>query len=202
MHADSKAGPEKDADAATAGVFVVVVGPSGSGKDTLIEWLRARLGARPDVLFVRRTVTRDADASLEDHDSLTREAFARAEAAGAFAVTWDAHGLRYGLPIALADHVAGGGIAIANGSRGTIPLLRQRFSGLVVINLAVEREILAARLAARGRESAEEIAERLARANGDWDLGEDAVTIDNSGAIDAAGEAVLAHLAPFLSPAP
>lgn len=202
MHADSKAGPEEGTDVATAGAFVVIVGPSGSGKDTLIEWLRARLGTRPDVLFVRRTVTRDADASLEDHDSLTRDDFARAEAAGAFAVTWDAHGLRYGLPVALADHVARGGMAIANGSRGTIPLLRQRFSGLVVINLTVERDILAARLAARGRESTEEIAERLARSDAVWNLGEDVLTIDNSGAIDAAGEAALAHLAPLLSPTP
>ncbi len=176
------------------GAFVLIVGPSGSGKDTLIAWLRERLGDRPDVLFVRRTVTRHADAALEDHDSMDRDAFTRAEGEGAFAVTWQAHGLRYGLPAALLDHVGKGGIAIANGSRGTIPSLRERFPSLVVINLKVDSDILAARLAARGRESAEDIAERLARAEQAWDLGDNAVTIDNSGPIARAGEAVIAHL--------
>ena len=78
------------------GNFVAVVGPSGVGKDSLIGFARDRLEASGRVVFVRRVVTRDADGGSEDHDSMNLEAFAEAEENGAFALNWNAHGLRYG----------------------------------------------------------------------------------------------------------
>lgn len=173
------------------GALVVIVGPSGSGKDTLINWLRDYLEDRPEFLFVRRTVTREADCGLEDHDTMTVAAFRAAEAADHFAVTWTAHGLHYGLPASIHDHIHGGGIAIANGSRKALGDIRKRFESLCVIHLTVDPATLAERLAGRGRESASEIAARLDRADLGAQPGQDVVVVDNSGAIETAGHQVL-----------
>jgi len=174
-----------------AGVLVVIVGPSGSGKDTLISWLREKLEGRPEYLFVRRTVTREADADLEDHDTMSVAQFEAAAEAGRFAVTWTAHGLQYGLPASAHDHIRRGGVAIANGSRQALPAIRKRFSRLRVIHLTVDPDILAERLAVRGRESAGEVSARLDRAAIDHDLGPDVCEVDNSGSVEEAGNRIL-----------
>jgi phosphonate metabolism protein PhnN/1,5-bisphosphokinase (PRPP-forming) len=182
------------AGASGEGAFVVIVGASGSGKDTLIDWLRGKLGQRPDVLFVRRTVTRPADSELEDHNTMSVAEFGAAEAAGRFSVTWNAHGLRYGLPVAVFDHVDGGGIAIANGSRKALPVIRERFVNLNIIHLTVDTDILAERLASRGRESTVEIKARLERAAMDPEIRPGDVELDNSGPIHIAGNRVISLL--------
>ena len=177
-----------------AGRFVAIVGPSGSGKDTLIDWLRERLDDQPAFHFVRRVVTRSADAELEDHASMDEGQFAEAEAAGAFAVVWRAHGLSYGIPAEVLQHVAGGGIAVANGSRRALAQLADAFGPLEVVELTVEPAVLAKRLAGRGRENEAQVAARLAQADIEIAPQYSVCRIDNSGPIDHAGEAVLAHL--------
>ncbi|GAB4359212.1 MAG: phosphonate metabolism protein/1,5-bisphosphokinase (PRPP-forming) PhnN [Oricola sp.] len=173
------------------GCFVAVVGPSGAGKDTLINWVRPRLAGEGRVMFVRRAVTRAADGRTEDHDSLDRESFAIEEEAGRYAVCWEAHGLRYGIPAGALHHVEKGGIAIANGSRRALGDIEVAFGNLLVVNLTVERAVLSKRLAARGRETAEEIARRLDRSKEALPAGCRSVEIDNSGPIERAGEAFL-----------
>lgn len=172
-----------------AGTLIVVLGPSGSGKDTIIDFARETLRGRSDVLFVRRVVTRDAAVQAEDHDTLDEAAFLAAEQAGAFAFTWKAHGLSYGLPSSMDGHLALGGIAIANGSRATLPDLRRRYPTLVPVTLAVAPDVLAARIAARGRESEAEIAARLQRAERFALDTPDLTIIDNNGAPEIAGRA-------------
>ena len=168
------------------GVFVAVVGPSGSGKDTLIAYARDHLkGERVD--FVRRVITRPSDGTSEDHDTLADAAFAEAEAAGAFALAWDAHGLRYGIPAAVDRRIAEGCVAVANCSRGAIPSLRARYANVVVVEIAASPEILAARLAARGRELRGEVLARLARTVPIHIRGE-VVAIDNGGSREVAGD--------------
>jgi ribose 1,5-bisphosphokinase len=125
------------------GSFVAVVGPSGAGKDTLINWLKSKLEGEDRVMFVRRTVTRDADGTTEDHDSLDRESFAVEEEAGHYAVCWEAHGLRYGIPTTALHHVENGGIAIANGSRRALGEIERVFGNLLVVSLTVDRDVLA-----------------------------------------------------------
>lgn len=172
----------------TGGTLIVVVGPSGAGKDTIIDYARTRLADRPEVMFVRRIVTRDPQAGGEDHESMEPAAFADADRRGEFAFTWRAHGLSYAFPAALDDHLKSGEVAVANGSRATLPQLAQRFPELLVINLTVSRANLASRLAARGRESQAEIESRLDRAE---QFGVDlpnAVTLSNDGPVGEAGE--------------
>ena len=169
-----------------SGTFVAVVGASGVGKDSLIGFARARLEATDRVVFVRRVVTRSADSSSEDHDSMDEAAFAQAEASGQFALSWAAHGLRYGLPIALEDDLAAGRVVVANLSRAVIPDLMLRYPEAVVVSVTADRDVIAKRLASRGRETAESIQRRLDRSVSDQ-LPASTVMIDNSGPLAVAG---------------
>nr|WP_272213296.1 phosphonate metabolism protein/1,5-bisphosphokinase (PRPP-forming) PhnN [Marinicella sp. W31]MDC2879242.1 phosphonate metabolism protein/1,5-bisphosphokinase (PRPP-forming) PhnN [Marinicella sp. W31] len=174
-----------------AGRIIVVVGPSGAGKDSLIGYAAKAFHQHPNVRFVRRVITRASDGATEDHLPMTPEAFAAVQARNGFAVHWAAHGLQYGIPDEHRAFVAAGGIAIANGSRPALPLFDKAFAAMTVVNVTARPDIRAERLEARGRESREDILERLARStmkvHGDFDV----VNIDNSGALEDAGEALV-----------
>ncbi len=146
-----------------AGAFVAVVGPSGAGKDTLMSRAARDPALDPRVGFARRVVTRAALADVEDHDSLDDAGFARAEAAGAFALVWAAHGLRYGLPAALCGEVRRDRTVVANLSRRSLADAAAAFGRLHVVEIAARPDVLLARLSARGREPEAVIRERLAR---------------------------------------
>lgn len=178
------------------GVFVVVVGASGAGKDTLIAGARARFGPADDILFVERVVTRPSDDASERHRSMSPAEFDAAEAAGAFAVCWRAHGLRYGIPATVDEHLRAGHVAVANGSRAALPRFAERYSNLLIVHVTAAPEVLAERLAVRGRESRAVIAARLRRADEqsvDPALGR-VLTIDNSGPVETAVSELVAAL--------
>ncbi|MER9593524.1 phosphonate metabolism protein/1,5-bisphosphokinase (PRPP-forming) PhnN [Mesorhizobium sp. M0244] len=170
------------------GVLVAVVGPSGAGKDTVIGYARTVFADESRLEFVRRVITRPSDAATEDHDTLADAAFVEAEADGAFAISWEAHGLRYGIPAEVDWSVSNGRVAVANVSRAIIPALRERYANLAVVEITATPEILAERLALRGRESRGEVLARLARSANVALSGPGVTSIDNSGPREAAGE--------------
>lgn len=142
---------------------MLVVGPSGAGKDTLMDAARTELSGDERFRFARRLITRPAMAGAEDHDSCDEAAFAEAEAAGEMALAWRAHGLSYGIPAAELAPIAAGAVVIVNISRGTIAEAERLAQRVVVLNITAPPAVLAKRLAARGRESEADIAARLAR---------------------------------------
>ena len=144
-------------------MLVVVVGPSGAGKDTLMARARAALAGEPGFRFVRRDITRPADAGGEEHNAVTTEAFAVRRAAGGYTLAWNAHGLDYGIPDDIAGDLARGMVVVANISRAVIGAAAAKFPTLV-LEITAPAEVLAQRLAARGRESAGDITARLTRA--------------------------------------
>ncbi|MES0074592.1 phosphonate metabolism protein/1,5-bisphosphokinase (PRPP-forming) PhnN [Mesorhizobium sp. M0058] len=170
------------------GVFVAVVGPSGAGKDTVIGYARTLFADETRLEFVRRVITRPSDAASEDHDTLADAAFAEAQADGAFAISWEAHGLRYGIPADVDWSIANGHVAVANVSRAVIPVLRERYANLAVVEITASPEVLAERLAQRGRESRGEVLARLARGANIALSGSGVTSIDNGGRREAAGE--------------
>jgi ribose 1,5-bisphosphokinase len=170
------------------GVFVAVVGPSGAGKDTVIGYARTRFADETRLEFVRRVITRPSDVASEDHDTLADAAFVEAEADGAFAIAWEAHGLRYGIPADVDWSVANGRVAVANVSRAVIPVLRERYANLAVVEITASPDVLAERLAMRGRESRGEVLARLSRSANVVLSGPGVTSIDNSGPREAAGE--------------
>lgn len=170
------------------GVFVAVVGPSGAGKDTVIGYAKALFADETQLEFVRRVITRPSDAASEDHDTLADAAFAEADADGAFAISWEAHGLRYGLPADVDWSVSNGHVVVANVSRAIIPTLRERYANLAIVEITASPEVLAERLAMRGRESRGEVLARLARSASVTLSGPGVTSIDNSGPREVAGE--------------
>ena len=135
---------------------------------------------------MRRVVTRLADGGSEDHDTMDEAGFTAAENAGAFALTWEAHGLRYGLPIALEDDLRAGRVVIANLSRAMIPQLIERYTDALVVAVSAAPDVIERRLAGRGRETAASIQKRIERRVTDR-LPASTVRIDNSGELSVAG---------------
>ena len=176
------------------GAFVAVVGPSGAGKDTLMNFARHELAGDDGIFFVQRVITRPADGATEDHVPATEEQFEAAWRAGKFGFGWDAHGLRYGLPVEIDERIRAGHTAVCNGSRAALSRLQARYAHFVAINITARREVLANRLAERGRESREEILRRLERSAAlDRSL-YNALEIDNSGAVEIGGAALVAAI--------
>ena len=140
-----------------SGRLVLVVGPSGAGKDTLLREASRRLGPVPDIVFPRRVITRPPDPA-EDHEPVSDDEFQRR----AFALSWAAHGLRYGIPAGIVGDLGAGRIVVVNVSRAIVAEARRRFPCFVVA-VTAPPAILAARLAVRRRETAAEIGARLAR---------------------------------------
>jgi len=145
-----------------AGRLIYLIGPSGSGKDSLLDAARARLAAR-GCRIVQRVITRSAEAVGEAAQGVSPEQFAELQAQGAFALSWQANGLSYGIPKQIDTWLAAGDDVLVNGSRAHLPQVRARYPGLLVLLLTVDQTILRQRLLARGRESLPEIDERLAR---------------------------------------
>jgi ribose 1,5-bisphosphokinase len=172
---------------APSGMMVVVVGPSGAGKDTLMALAARHFEGRADVHFARRVITRGVDAGGEDHVGVSEGGFEAMERARSFAISWSAHGLKYGISASVLDELARGNIVVANGSRSVLDRFKAAFPRLTVINITARPEVLAERLEARGRETREDILQRLERGSltikGDYDV----VDIDNSGSVDEAG---------------
>src|ERR1043166_3202196 len=82
------------------GRLILVVGPSGAGKDTLLGLAKTAWVGATTVGFPRRVVTREASSS-EDNAQLSIDDFQQALARGDFAMHWEAHGHHYGLPRAI-----------------------------------------------------------------------------------------------------
>ena len=183
-----------ESDVPRQGTMVVVVGPSGAGKDTLMDFAADHLRDRNDVHFVRRVITRCVTAGGESHDGVTDFEFDERQKAGRFAVFWEAHGLKYGIPATVFERLAHGDVVIANGSRSALPQFHSAFPKLKVVNIIATREVLAARLEQRGRESKDDILRRLERSElavrGDFDV----IDIDNSGVLADAANAFVAVL--------
>jgi ribose 1,5-bisphosphokinase len=168
-----------------AGRLIYLIGPSGSGKDSLLDAARPSLAER-GCHIVRRVITRSAEAVGEAAQGVSSQQFAAMEAEGAFALSWRANGLSYGITREIDDWLATGGDVLVNGSRAHLAQTRERYPDVLVLLLTVDQSVLRQRLVARGRESLADIEERLARnARFTAELiagdGEGLFVLDNSG---------------------
>ncbi|HFK7188463.1 TPA: ribose 1,5-bisphosphokinase [Serratia odorifera] len=143
--------------------LIYLMGPSGAGKDSLLERLRADPHGAP--LVAHRYITRPAAAGCENHIALSEVEFLRRRANGLFALDWQAHQTHYALGIEVDLWLLQGIDVVVNGSRAHLPQAQQRYgTQLLPVCLQVDPAILRQRLQQRGREDAQQIEQRLRRA--------------------------------------
>jgi ribose 1,5-bisphosphokinase len=142
------------------GRLVHVMGPSGAGKDTLIDYARARVDPAA-VIFAHRFITRPAEAGGENHITLSEPEFAARRAAGLLALSWQSHGFWYGIGAEIDLWLERGYVVVISGSRAAWPLARARYPNLLGLLIDAPVEIRAARLVSRGREDERAIRARL-----------------------------------------
>ncbi len=183
-----------------AGRLIYLIGPSGSGKDSLLDAARSRLAER-GCRIVRRVITRSAEALGEAAQGVSAEQFVAMQAEGAFALSWQANGLSYGIPKEIGAWLAAGTDVLVNGSRAHLAQARERYPTLLVVLLSVDQTALRQRLLARGRESVADIDARLAR-NARFTaqllagMGAGLLVLDNSGPLEHTVERLLRCLHP------
>lgn len=175
------------------GRVFAIVGPSGAGKDTLIAAARQ---ARPDLVIVRRVITRAESAGGEDFEGVSEADFLSRRAAGDFALDWKAHGLRYGIPAATLALASAGRDVVFNGSRAALERAVCILPDLTVIRVSAPSAVLMERLLARGRESREEIEARVLRASYDIPQGLPVIDVRNDGTLEQGVSRFLAALQP------
>lgn len=163
-----------------SGYLYLVVGPSGAGKDSLLDAARTHFKADRHLQFPRRYITRGIDAGGEDHIALSEDEFEQLKREGAFAFYWGAHDLKYGIPSEIDGYLELGCNVIVNVSRGVIEFVRERYDNVKIISVVVDIDVLEKRLRARGRESDVDIQRRLDRAKAFRVQGSDVIEINNS----------------------
>ena len=159
------------------GRLVLVVGPSGAGKDTLLGLAKAACADGPNIVFPRRVITRQASVS-EDNEEVSRDGFLQALARNEYAVHWEAHSHCYALSRTIDDELRAGRTVIANVSRTVVAVMRRAYADVVVVSITAPSQVLAERLAMRGRSSDGNIEHRLGRTVDDISAAPD-VTIVN-----------------------
>lgn len=140
----------------------MIIGPSGSGKDTLISGAKALLNNEKLYIFAQREITRPQTDDAEDHIAISEDEFKRKEFSSEYSLSWFANGLGYGVTN-LDEYMRREKFIILNGSRGALRDIRQKYKDTIIIQVEVPPELLRKRLISRGREDSGEIDARLAR---------------------------------------
>lgn len=175
------------------GRLVLVVGPSGAGKDSLIRHARGHLADDPRFAFPRRVVTRPP-SDAEDNIGVDAPQFAAMLARDAFAAAWTAHGLSYGIPAEIELDLAASRSVVCNVSRTVVQDLRERYANVFVIAVTAPPEILASRLAARRRAADGDVGERVRRSSDLSPAHADSI-VTNADALEVACASFLSALA-------
>lgn len=131
----------------------------------MLEGAAAALAACETVVFARRIVTRTRHAG-EAHDTIDAQRFmalTRVEGDAPFALYWSAHGLGYAIPDDMIRDIEAGRTVVTNVSRTVIAQARQRFSNVRVVLVDAPLGVRRQRILSRGRETGEQIDDRLAR---------------------------------------
>lgn len=172
-----------------------IVGASGAGKDSLMDYARRRINGSMPVLFAHRYITRPPKEGNENHVFLSPGEFCLRRDKGLFALHWESHGLYYGIGKEIDSWMENGFNVVVNGSRQYLPAALARYPALVTIVIEVDPDIIRLRLESRGREEAGDIEKRLQRQPEHWSGSSGTISIHNNGPLEEGGNALIAALA-------
>jgi len=148
------------------GQLIYLVGASGSGKDTLISHARHSINRKQlPIIFAHRYITRPVELNGENHICLSEQEFKLREQKGFFVMHWQSHGNYYGIGCEINEWLKADNMVVVNGSRGYIPQALERYPEMQICLIETHPEKLKERLIKRGRETMEEMEERLKRAS-------------------------------------
>ncbi len=168
-----------------------VIGPSGAGKDTLMNYARTKINGNQPVIFSHRYITRPPFEGSENHVYLSHSEFEARYQAGFFAMNWESHNQHYGIGTEINNWMQAGFNVVVNGSRQYLPVAQKLYPDMITILIDASADVISSRLAGRGRETKEEIKKRIARtAEITTDL-KNCIKVQNDGAIEDAGERLI-----------
>ena len=169
------------------GYLFLVVGPSGAGKDTLIDYVTIKL----PVIKVKRYITRLPNA-FEDFISVSVSDFNKMD----FFLKWGSYDKQYGISAEVLSGLKSDRHFIINVSRDVISEAKSKWAKTFVISLSVSKEVLVKRALERGRDSPEEIKKRLDR---DFTVSAD-FTVDSSNPdASVAGDKIVGFIKKLIS---
>lgn len=175
--------------------LVYVVGPSGSGKDSLLAYARRHVPNGTPLAFAHRYITRPMRPDDENHVALSDDEFAMRVSRGCMAMHWASHGHSYGIGIEIREWLACGLDVVVSGSREYLPRALSDYPDLALVLVTAPTEVLRARLEARGRETPDFIDARLRRAAAYRVMArKPALELVNDGPLQRAGDALVAYL--------
>ncbi len=169
------------------GSLFYLIGASGVGKDSLLNYVRPLLADSP-VVIAHRYITRPIELTGENHIQLSPAEFLMRQKHDCFLFFWQSHGLSYGIGQEVAYWLSQGLNVVINGSRGYLEEATRIWPEIQPILVTVSLDKLQARLEARGREDATQIQERLQRAAEFSQLSHPNLwTVSNDGALKEGG---------------
>lgn len=180
--------------------LIYIMGPSGCGKDALMDEARRIIPPEKAVVFAHRYITRTPNAGGENHVALSRAEFQLRLSRGLFSLSWESHGFSYGIGREIDHWMDRGLTVVVNGSREALPRALQAYPNILPILVTVPDEILRERLGARGRESVDEMERRLVRARMRVAEVPGLVRFDNAGSLAEGGATLTALIIATLNP--
>jgi ribose 1,5-bisphosphokinase len=171
-----------------------IIGASGAGKDALMQYARRSLNGSRPLIFAHRYITRAPKEGNENHVYLSAEEFVVRRDGGLFALHWESHGLYYGIGREIDTWLENGFHVVINGSRGYLAVVRQLYPDMVTVVIEADPDLIRQRLEGRGRETPEQIEQRLQRKPVTPAMTADLITIQNNGPLHEGGDALIALL--------
>jgi len=168
------------------GVLFLVVGNSGSGKDSILQGAVKNYPPNLKQLYVpKRYITR-RPSETEESIAISPEDFKIMSKEGKFAFKWHIYGLDYGVPIDIDEWLRKGHPVAVNVSRTIVPKARKIYDNVKVLFIQVPFETTLKRLKERGRESEKRMKERIERAKSNQMFPDADYIINNSGQLNNA----------------
>lgn len=168
------------------GTLFLVVGNSGSGKDTIItEAIEQYPEDLKEPHLAKRYITRPP-SEYEENYAISEEKFKEMEKNGEFALSWHIYHLYYGVPIEIDKWLKEGHPVLVNVSRTVVDEARDKYENMKVIFIEVPFEVTLERVKDRGREEGELLQERIERAKTHQKFPKADYVVDNSGDLEDA----------------